>query len=214
MQLLKTTFTGGAWGQQLPVKHECLISLFKMLCSSTEWWLLCLPAGLHFCFHNCQAPSKKRTHFTQNASRSGLSMTSSTMMRVSGCGRGRILVTFVQWESFAVSDRLWLVLRQSGDAIGVALQSNLTLTAQKKNGQQTWSISKLEKVMSLFMIRLILLDRKPLAFPLCLTCTQSGTFFNNRFCFVTTLGDSYCLQVIGSAGRWSQVRNESTLGYT
>lgn len=33
-------------------------------------------------------------------------------------------------------------------------------------------------------------------------------------CFATTLGGSYCLQVSGSAGRWSRVRNELTLGST
>lgn len=40
-------------------------------------------------------------------------------------------------------------------------------------------------------------------------------FFNAiLFCFLTTAGDSGCLQVSGSAGRWSRVRNELTPGYS
>lgn len=39
-------------------------------------------------------------------------------------------------------------------------------------------------------------------------------FFAQRLCFTTTFGGSKCLQVIGSAGRWSQVRNELTPDYT
>lgn len=39
-------------------------------------------------------------------------------------------------------------------------------------------------------------------------------FFHLRLCFLTVFGGLKYLQVIGSAGRWSRVCNELTLGYT
>uniref|UniRef100_A0A0F8ATW7 Uncharacterized protein n=1 Tax=Larimichthys crocea TaxID=215358 RepID=A0A0F8ATW7_LARCR len=97
---------------------------------------------------------------------------------------------------------------ESGDGIGLASQrantTNVTAKKEKKKKirHNTTSILICEvDNVPLFMIHLILLDKKRFGFPAVFALHSSSTLFTLRLCFVTTLGDSYCLQVTGSTER-------------
>lgn len=152
---------------------------------------------------------KKRTHSTRDASRSGLCMTpvrhDATVWPRAGShiGHFRPIRILCCASLAATGDET-----ESGDGIGLASQrantTNITAKKEKKKKIQhnTTSILICEvDNVPLFMIHLILLDKKRFGFPAVFALHSSSTLFTLRLCFVTTLGDSYCLQVTGSTER-------------
>ena len=183
------------------------------------------PTFFFFCFHNCPPPSwKKRTRSTQDASRSGLCLTPSAMMRMSGRGRGHTSATLAQSESSAAADWLRLVLGRSRPTrlekrrrANAANKNDRKKKGVKKIRHNTASLNPWSRTMPHFSwFILFYWTESALAIPLCSDGTQAALFFffTLRHCFVTTPGDSHCLQVTGSAERWGRVRNELTLGFT
>lgn len=162
---------------------------------------------------------KKRTHFTQGASRSGLCMTpvrhDARVGPRAGSHFGHFCpIRILCWDWAAV------IGAEPDDAVDVASpQSECSKHNVKKKKIRHNMVSLLICEIgqcptfhdsSYFIGWKFLLSR-------CVRLTFKLHFFflyTLRLCFVTTPGDSYCLQVIGSAKRWSRIRNELTLGST
>lgn len=125
-------------------------------------------------------------------------------------GRVTYRSLFVQSETSAVTGAV-VIGAQLGKAIGVASQcqrNNIIAKGKKTDSDIIDRLFTFE--IQQCMIHPILLAGKRFGIPAVLALPSSYTFFNRRLCFVTTPDDSYCLQVIGSAERWSRVCNKLT----
>lgn len=165
--------------------------------SLTEWRPLCLPAVLHFCFHNCAPPpswKKGACFYPACITIWPFCDPASTATTASGCGRNRVTFVFDQSEFSAATD--WRVeRRRQATPINIAEKQNaasllICEICQCFTFHESYYFTEQRKL-------------RPAALAL--------HFLNLRLCSVTTHCNSYCLQVTGGPGRWIQVPNELTL---
>lgn len=163
--------------------------------SLTEWRPLCLPAVLHFYFHNCSSSFVEK--------------------------EGTLLPNMhhdlaFPWPPVHRGDSVWLRAESRNVRfwpIGILCCDWLVCGAVSPSNTNKYSRKKAESLLICEICQCFTFRKsyyfteqrklRPAALAL--------HFLNPRLCSVTTHCNSYCLQVTGEPERWIQVPNELTL---